>query len=272
MTAPLDIGLEQTDAQLNVGQDDMFDLEHTRRSLKNAQQQQFMTDVDGDIVIDDDDDAASEQSDDDEALNTEDERERKVAKLENDMDTMYDAYQERLRDRDIKYKTKESRRRNAEREEWNGVTAKDSDDEDSDAESEGGYDIMERNKLDDGDSSSGESSDGEDDDEAMPAESAKHLKRRKAAATKSEPQSKKRKITTSLTQPNPAPGSNGAASIWFKQDVFSGIGGLDVSDDDMESEEDEEEESPSEVEEDSMVIDEQVSVFNNLHDRLILIS
>ena len=46
------------------------------------------------------------------------EKERKIAELENELDGLYDSYQERLKERDAKYRVKEARRKDKEREEW----------------------------------------------------------------------------------------------------------------------------------------------------------
>jgi AdoMet-dependent rRNA methyltransferase SPB1 len=254
MTAPLDIGLEQTDAQLNMGQDDVFDLEHTQRGIQN--QADFATDADGDIDLDDEDEdeGAADDGEDDEALDSDEERERKVSALEADIDNLYDAYQERLRDRDLKYKAKEARRKNAAKEEWHGVAEKDSDDDDSDAESEGGWDLVQNRKLDDGGGSSDESSDEEDEEDGAGTSKARQNKRRKKAETPAAPQSKRRKLSDDATPIAPSASS----SAWFKQDLFKGIGDIDVLDDDMESvegEDDSDVEGSSAEDDDAMSVD-----------------
>lgn len=249
MTAPLDIGLEQSDAQLNLGQDDIFDLEQTQRGIRN--QANFVTDADGDIDLDDEEDGAGggEDEEDEEALDSDEERERKVSALEADIDNLYDAYQERLRDRDLKYKAKEARRKNAAKEEWHGVAEKDSDEDDSDAESEGGYDLVQERKLDDGGGSSDESSDEESDSDVETSKIPQKKRRTKAEAP-SAPQSKRRKVGSHEAAPLAAP--SGTSMAWFKQDLFNGVGDLDVSDDDMESVE---EEDSSEADDDAMSVD-----------------
>ncbi|KAJ2928956.1 hypothetical protein H1R20_g8252, partial [Candolleomyces eurysporus] len=226
MTAPLDIGLEQNDASLNIGQDDIFDLEHTERHLKRKQRANFMTDNDGDIVIDEDDedDAKVDEDEDESILDEEEERQRKVAALEAEIDGLYDAYQERLRERDTKFKVKEARRKNAQREEWHGVQDA-SDSEGSDDGSEGGWDVMERAKQAAGESS--DSSDEEDEEEEVkPAKSSQKLKR--GTDTQDSRTSKRRKLLTDLV---PESNGNKASPIWFQQGVFAGVDGLDVSED-----------------------------------------
>ncbi|KAJ2920187.1 hypothetical protein MD484_g29, partial [Candolleomyces efflorescens] len=226
MTAPLDIGLEQNDASLNLGQDDIFDLEHTERHLKHKQRANFMTDDDGDIVIDEDEaeGAETEEDKDESILDEEEERQRKIAALEAEIDGLYDAYQDRLRERDAKFKVKEARRKNAQREEWHGVQEA-SDSEGSEDGSEGGWDVMEQVKQAADDSS--DSSDSEDDDdEVKPSKSSQKLKR--TIDVQDNRMSKRRKLLTDLT---PASNGNKASPIWFQQDVFAGVVGLDVSED-----------------------------------------
>ncbi|KAF7339381.1 AdoMet-dependent rRNA methyltransferase SPB1 [Mycena sanguinolenta] len=210
MTAPLDIGLEQHDASLG-GQDDFFDL-----------------------ALGDEDDAASDEDDaapDDETesvLDSDEERQRKVDGLEAEMSGMYDAYRERLRERDAKFKVKESREKNAEREEWGGI--KEPIDVDSDSEEEGGWDKMDVVKEQAGDSSSDDESDSEDDDEA-PA--TRKRPRKESGPTKS---AKRVKLVTDLREPKTQSASQ-ASKVWFSQDVFAGVGdGLDIGDDEIEAE------------------------------------
>ncbi|KAG2023377.1 RNA methyltransferase [Coprinopsis cinerea AmutBmut pab1-1] len=253
MTAPLDIGLEQHDAALNLGQEDIFDLEHTQKSLRNRQE--FITDADGDILVDDDEGLAVPDDDgDDEVLDTEDERERKVAQLEADIDNLYDAYQERLRERDLKFKAKEARRKNAEREEWNGIAEKGSDDEDSDEDSEGGYDLVQQRKLEDGTSSS-DDSDSDEDEDVVPK--SKKMKRPQKGDESSAPKSKKRKLSPGPGTSTAIPAPSAASSLWFKQDVFAGVDGLDVSDEEDSAMEDGSEDGDSGSDGDAMSVDEE---------------
>ncbi|KAG6842573.1 hypothetical protein C0991_000099 [Blastosporella zonata] len=214
MTAPLDIGLEQQDLSLG-GQDDIFDLGGTERGLRTK----------GGIerLIGDDDNIAEESeeeveavSDDDEVLDSDEERERKTQGLEAELDGLYDAYQDRLRERDAKFKVKEARRTNAELEEWTGIGAKaDSDEEDTDEE-EGGWDKLQAKKGDVSD----DSSDEEDSDEeptVMKGVKRPHGVDRTSAF-------KRPKLITKLQEPQTVASTSKAAQVWFSQDIFAGLG------------------------------------------------
>ncbi|KAF8216117.1 Spb1 C-terminal domain-containing protein [Mycena galopus ATCC 62051] len=211
MTAPLDIGLEQHDASLG-GQEDFFDLGGAEMGLRKRG---------GVAALGDEDDAASDEEDapDDKTesvLDSDEERERKVDGLEAEMDGLYDAYRDRMRERDAKFKVKESREKNAEREEWQGIKEPIDVDSDSDNE-EGGWDRMEVAKEQDGYTSSDDDSDSGDDDEA-PA------KTRKRPRTESAPvkPAKRAKLVTDLRDPK-GPSASQAAKVWFSQDVFAGM-------------------------------------------------
>ncbi|KAJ7631105.1 Spb1 C-terminal domain-containing protein [Roridomyces roridus] len=224
MTAPLDIGLEQTDASLG-GQEDFFDLGGAEKGLRKRG---------GISALEDEDDAGD--SDEEEAVDDEDEsvldsdeeQQRKVAGLESLMDGLYDAYRDRLRERDAKFKVKESRAKNAEREEWNGV--KESNDLDSDSEDEeGGWDKMEMVKEQDGDTS--DESDSDDDETETTGK--KTLKRPHSDPASSSKPSKRAKLVTNLKAPTDP---SQAAKIWFSQDVFAGVDENLGADDDEDSE------------------------------------
>ncbi|THG99899.1 hypothetical protein EW026_g2532 [Hermanssonia centrifuga] len=215
MTAPLDIGLEQHDASLHHGQEDVFDLDHTTRQLqKNGGVARFVN-ADEDAASSDEEDDIVE---DDEVLDSEEERERKVAGLETELDGLYDMYQERMRERDSKYKVQEARRNNKEREEWHGIQEKnESDDESGD---EGGWDKMQTIKAKDGEESDSDSyCDDSDDETGIPAQPSN--KRRRTQETDSVKPRKK---------------------VWFSQDFFNGAGTDEIEDDEEEEEEEEEEE------------------------------
>jgi AdoMet-dependent rRNA methyltransferase SPB1 len=217
MTAPLDIGMEQQDAMLGVGQDDMFDLGRTEEDLNNDRGSTvLLLDSDGDAVIgsSDEDD---EEAEDEEPLDSEEEREHKISGLEAELDGLYNAYQGRLRERDANFKVKEARRKAAEREEWNGIKAKDSDEEDSDEE-EGGWDRFQKAKFNDQNSS-------EDSSDEFEVEEAPRHKR--ARSEKTDSLSKKRPRLVSKLEPPKSNATTRAARVWFAQDVFFGLGGPD---------------------------------------------
>ncbi|KAF7347748.1 AdoMet-dependent rRNA methyltransferase SPB1 [Mycena venus] len=224
MTAPLDIGMEQHDASLG-GQDDFFDLGDAETRLRKRG---------GVAALGDEDDGASDEDDDaqdgdesESVLDSDEERQRKVDGLEAEMDGLYDAYRDRMRERDAKFKVKESRQRNAEREEWQGIKEPIDVDSDSDEE-EGGWDKMDAAKEQDEDSSSDDDSDSEE-------EAPVTRKRSRAEPGPTKP-AKRAKLVTDLREPKTQSASQ-AAKVWFSQDVFAGVGDdLDIGDNDSDVE------------------------------------
>ncbi|EEB96974.1 hypothetical protein MPER_03798, partial [Moniliophthora perniciosa FA553] len=158
MTAPIDIGLEQQDAALLSGKDDFFDLEGAERGMKKRG---GITQLIGDhgAIMDESEEEEENILEEEEFLDSEEERERRAQGLEEELDGLYDAYQTRLRERDAKFKVKESRKKNMELEEWGGIKDNGDSNEESDDE-EGGYDKI--HQIDDDSSSEDEF---DDDDE-----------------------------------------------------------------------------------------------------------
>lgn len=221
MIAPLDIGMEQQDAALGLGQEDIFDLGRTENGLRKSSSARFLTDDNGDLIFESDDEEGDEQDRD--ACVMEEEREEKLRNLEVELDGLYDAYQGRLRERDAKFKVNESRRKNAEREGWNGIQEQASDGSESE---EGGWDEMQDAKFNDGGSSSGDS---DSEDTSSTTITRRKRKRSEDVVTNS----KRPRLITDLKQPTSSKSSNTAAQIWFSQDVFTGledINGLSDSD------------------------------------------
>ncbi|KAK7465655.1 AdoMet-dependent rRNA methyltransferase spb1 [Stygiomarasmius scandens] len=215
MTAPLDIGLEQQDASLGFGQDDIFDLQGAEGARKRGR---LSNQVGIDEDVEEDSDTGDEKEDSEEELDSDEERERRAQKLEAEMDGLYDAYQQRLREKDAKFKVKEARKKNSEREEWGGVKEDDDSEHEDGSDSEGGYDQMKRAE----DSSSSDESDSDDDVAA---------KRKRSHPTEDRSRNVKRaRLLTRLEEPK-ASGSQ-ASKLWFSQDVFAGV------DDDLENIED----------------------------------
>ncbi|KAJ3782271.1 Spb1 C-terminal domain-containing protein [Lentinula aff. detonsa] len=222
MTAPMDIGLELQDASLG-GQDDFFDLQGAEKGMRKRGGVNTLVGADG-VVIQESEDEDDGKGSDDEMLDSDEERERKTRELENELDGMYESYQGRLRERDAKFKVKEGREKNKEREAWTGIKEDNSsDDNDSDAE-EGGWEEMERAKENGDNSSSGDESDDEDE------RSQVSNKKRALPSAKSSRDTKRARLLTNLKEPIPS-GSQ-ASKIWFSQDIFAGI------DDDLEGIED----------------------------------
>ncbi|KAJ7492521.1 FtsJ-domain-containing protein [Mycena latifolia] len=227
MTAPLDIGMEQHDASLG-GQDDFFDLGGAETGLRKRGGLAALVDEDA-IGGSDEEDEASDGDESESVLDSDEERQRKVVGLEAEMDGLYDAYRERMRERDAKYKVKESREKNAEREEWLGIKQPIDVDSESDEEEEGGWDKMEVAKERTGDTSS-DDSDSEEEDEEEDAPSARKRSRTEPGPVKP---SKRAKLITNLREPKSQGTSSQAARVWFSQDVFAGV------DDALEAEDDE---------------------------------
>ncbi|KAG2061947.1 FtsJ-domain-containing protein [Suillus hirtellus] len=220
MTAPLDIGLEQIDASLGVGQEDMFDLTGTERQLRHKGGIGIIR-VDDDTPEDEDEDEVVVGDDqEDEVLDSEEERDRRASRLEAEMDGLYDAYQEKLKERDSKFKAREARKGNRMLEEWGGIQ----DGESSESDEEGGWDQMQAAKGDNDDSSD----ESDDEEHETPGR-----KRRRPQVTEVK-SNKKVKLVTKLEEPTAA---GRASQVWFSQDLFGGVEGLD----DIEGEEGKEE-------------------------------
>jgi AdoMet-dependent rRNA methyltransferase SPB1 len=221
MTAPLDIGLEQIDASLGMGQEDMFDLTGTERQLRSKGGIGIIR-VDDDTPEDEDEDEpVAREDEEDEVFDSDEEGDRKASRLEAEMDGLYDAYQEKLKERDSKFQAREARQRNGRLEEWGGIQVGDN----SESDEEGGWDQMEAAKGDNDDSSD----DSDDEEHETPGQ-----KRRRPQVTEIK-SNKKLKLVTKLEEPT----AEGRAShVWFSQDLFGGVEGLD----DIEGEEEGDEE------------------------------
>jgi AdoMet-dependent rRNA methyltransferase SPB1 len=176
-------------------------------------------------------------------LGSEEELERRIGALEDDLDGMYDAYKTMRSERDVKFKVKEARRKNADREEtWGGIKPKthDSDGGQSDDGSEsevGGWEEMQAVKAHD---STSNTSDDSSDEEPLPPTS----KKRKAPPNddgQGESRPLKRvkaldRLLTNLEDPTPKSQAQLSRStqLWFSQDVFAGLGSMEVDDEDSE--------------------------------------
>ncbi|KAF5355800.1 hypothetical protein D9756_003854 [Leucocoprinus leucothites] len=260
MTAPLDIGLEQSDAALGVGQDDVFDLGETENRMSRKSQVQWLNDETLETIGSEGaiDGGSSAENTDQDVLSSDEEWDRKLEGLEAELDGLYDAYKDRLRERDAKFRVKEERSKDKEREKvWNGIQAENESDEES-TESEGGWDISQRNKVQSGDTSSDESSDEGRDEMAFQRKRSRTSKEHRSPFVK-----RQRLLNTLERSSNP---SSTAARLWFSQDVFSGMDNANVfeeaggntesvSEDDLSSQEsDQEMEHVSEDEDDFEII------------------
>ncbi|KAJ3868741.1 Spb1 C-terminal domain-containing protein [Lentinula novae-zelandiae] len=227
MTAPMDIGLELQDASLG-GQDDFFDLHGAEKGMRKRGGVSNLIGTESVLSQESDVDNDSDNANHEEILDSEEEREKQTRELENELDGMYDSYRSRLREKDAKYKVREGREKNKEREAWSGIKKNDSsDEEDSDAE-EGGWEEMERAKGHNDNSSS--SSDSDDEPERPNISTRK----RSLPNTEFSRDSKRARLLTKLQEPIPS-GSQ-ASKVWFSQDIFAGISD-DVEDIEHELEE-----------------------------------
>jgi AdoMet-dependent rRNA methyltransferase SPB1 len=93
MTAPLDIGLEQTDALLGHGQEDVFDLESAEQ-IQRRIGSPGLTDTDEEN--NDIEQRMDDNGSDDEALHSDGEQNSRMQALENDLDCLYETYREKL--------------------------------------------------------------------------------------------------------------------------------------------------------------------------------
>ncbi|KAJ3823066.1 Spb1 C-terminal domain-containing protein [Lentinula raphanica] len=214
MTAPMDIGLELQDASLG-GQDDFFDLQGAEKGMRKRGGVSSLIGADG-VVVQESEGEEDDPSDD-EVLDSDEEREKRNQELETELDGLYESYQSRLRERDAKFKVKEGREKNKERETWEGIKDASDDEGDSDTD-EGGWEKMEQVREHDDNSSSGEESDEEGGEEGSRPLSGE---KRSSRSTDSSRDTKRPRLLTKLKEPPPS-GSQ-ASKVWFSQDIFAGI-------------------------------------------------
>ena len=241
MTAPIDIGQELEDHTLRTGQEDIFDLGVAEKKRNNV-----LTFDEEPESVDEEEEEADASGWESEggycALDSEDERERRIGALEDDLDGMYDAYMTMRSERDTKFKVKEARKKNADREEtWGGIKSKarDSDDSQSEDGSEsevGGWEEMQTAKAQDSTSSI---SDDSGDEEPLP-HTGKKRKELPDDGGQGESRPLKRvktlgRLLTDLRDPTPKSQAQLSRStqLWFSQDVFAGLGNMEVDDEDF---------------------------------------
>lgn len=256
----MDIGMEQNDDALR-GQDDIFELDDAEKALRGKRSGAGYDD-------DSEDDSEEEAEEDNEVLDEDEERERKVAGLEAELDGLYDAYQEHLRERDAKWKVNEARRKSKAHEEWNGI-GKGGDDAESDKE-EGGYERIQRKKARLGeDSSDEEMSDEESDEEEAAEEPAGGKKRRADGPADSGAKAKKARVATKVQEPKVSAPLSRSAELWFKQGLFADVDA--EIEDDAEEEEEVEEEEEEEIDEAMSGVEDEVCVYLCPHIALLIL-
>ena len=227
MTAPLDIGLEFQDQALGHGQDDVLDLEMSKKQLGKKAHVDLVNLIDNKDGFESDEEEQREvvMAEEERNLDPEDEEDKKVGELEVELDGLYYAYQERLQERDAKYRVKEARRKDKSREDWHGIQQKGSDDDDDSDRSEGGYDVVQTAKALFGEDSDSDSDPKANDSLDVPPANKK-LKRPGGADGDVDVRRLKKAKTENLE-------ASRAACMWFDQDVFVGVD-LTVSDDEDE--------------------------------------
>ncbi|EJT99884.1 FtsJ-domain-containing protein [Dacryopinax primogenitus] len=217
MTAPMDIGMEQEGL---TGGPDMFDLGIAERSIHHEEM-----DVDdlGDEMGEEDGENAEEEEGtrnnrNPASMEESDDDETKISRLEEELDGLYDAYRQRMQERDSKFMVKEERRRNKELEEWGGIREvgqSESEDEDEESEAgERGWDKVQAAK----ERYCETDSDSEDEDAHENASEPRGIKRQRNV--EDAPNKRRRKLITPLDSAEP-PGK--AASVWFDQAVFKDL-------------------------------------------------
>lgn len=210
MTAPLDIGLEQSDASLSLGQEDLFDLGGAEKGLRRHGGLSKLKSVQDASSVDEE-----VKSGDNEGPDEEDEEADLVA-LEGDLDGMYEAYQGRLRERDAKFRVAEARKNNPRFEEWHGTRPMEEDSDDDEEEGQaGGWDEVQRTKAELDESSS---------DESHSEDPETQSNRRRTDESTPRP-SKRARLVSSLADKAPVASQN--SRVWFSQDIFGGIGDPD---------------------------------------------
>jgi AdoMet-dependent rRNA methyltransferase SPB1 len=220
MTAPMDIGQELEDASLQAGQEDIFDLKTADRRRKTLLTQ-------ADVSGSDEEEGPSDDDDDDDPLDSEEEREKRVGALGEDLDDLYDVYKTQRSERDAKFRAKESRKNNKDREEtWGGIRKEKDPDVAESGSSAGGWEDMHERKGDNGESSDEGSSSSDSD--SIDNRNSRKRKRAPEPPIGDEASNRKRQklsngLITTLKEPKTGGAASKASQIWFSQDIFAGI-------------------------------------------------
>ncbi|MCO5609443.1 hypothetical protein L7F22_063669 [Adiantum nelumboides] len=239
MTTPMDIGMEIEDEALHGG-DDFFDLKHggAKGEVARGEEPEY-----------EDSDAESKKAGEgEEDEDGEDEKERRLRELEGEMDGMYEEYRQRKAEEDAKFRIKEARRKDENRDEWYGFEKKGDDMSESEgSESEGGYDIVQKRK----EAEETYDTDDEEDEEDERAEAAERGlvrgTKRKAQREMDEDEEEEVEQDENLVNDLESKDDKQArqsreAAIWFDNPLFKGLEGLEADDDDDDEDSDEDEE------------------------------
>lgn len=219
MTTPMDIGIDA-----HAPGEDMFNLGLVDGKKVSASQ---------DLYGDSEDDAEymiEEEVEEDESDEDLDDEDRRIRKLETNLDEMYDAYQNAKLERDSKHRAREARRKKRAEEggEWEGI-GKGSDESDVDSEADSEVQPLEH-------AGSESDSDSDSDADSAHALTTKTKGNKRLLTDLKDPEKqKKRKIDE----------KERAAAVWYDQPVFHGVPGLDAllqggEDDDEEENSDDE--------------------------------
>jgi AdoMet-dependent rRNA methyltransferase SPB1 len=257
MTAPEDMVMED-DAALKG--EDMFDLgtgenEVRRRGVKGKGLADVVKDTDG--MDEAEDDVEEEEDSEEEYMSSEDEREAKTAYLEGELDNLYDSYKERMNERDAKWRVKQARLQDRNRDSWHGIR-EDNDEndgviktqghgageiDDGEESEEGGWDLVAANKAkigeerDSDDSDSEESGDDEDAPRvkrvrlALPGAATAAMAQRNGVSAKN--------LVTNIGADVEKAEISRQAQVWFDQSIFKDAGDLAALDGDEEEPSDE---------------------------------
>ncbi|KAG9006806.1 AdoMet-dependent rRNA methyltransferase spb1 [Tulasnella sp. JGI-2019a] len=239
MVAPTDIGLALNDVALTTGQgEDFFD-------LNDAEGKRAKRAGDGGVAAAYDNVDSSSSDDEKDELaedvaemmvwDSDEEDEAILKRREMEMEGMYQAYMQKMMERDAKFKVREARKLDKARSEnWDGIgTAPRPDDADSDDDDDSeadvpphkrGWENMEVHKAEDDLS-------GSDSDDEMEDAVQRPSKRQKTTAKSSA----REKLVTNLPHLEPPkPSSSKVAQVWFGQDLFKDVVDLDnLSGDDL---------------------------------------
>ncbi|RXK36437.1 AdoMet-dependent rRNA methyltransferase SPB1 [Tremella mesenterica] len=243
MTVPTDLDFDDP----TLGGEQVFDLgegekELSRRGRKSTLGE-TLKDADG---MSSSDSESENEEEDAEVLSSDEERERRTEALEGELDGMYDEYQERMKERDARWKVKQARLRDKNFAAWHGIKeGSDAERGEGDGEEseEGGWDVVtarkEKYDVDSDDSS---------DEEKMSGIQT-HEKKRKAVRfdTGQKTVQKNQGLVTSLREKEEKAQMSRQAQLWFTQSVFKDVGDLAALDGVEEEEEEEDEEMSEEL-------------------------
>ena len=210
MTAPLDIGLEQTDAVLR-GQEDMFDLGDAERASGRTG---YPKAVDTNEESVEPNESLHDNIPDEGVVDTDEEQDDRLQTLEDDLDGLYETYREKLAERDTKFRVREARRNDKRREDWAGIGKGGSQDDTDEEDEGGGWDEMEQLKARDDDSDSW----ADTEDEMSSSQLAKRKQPDQQGTSR-----KKARMLTSLSEPKIASHEGKNTAVWFSQDIFKGL-------------------------------------------------